>query len=171
MLQWGRTFSSAESSTSAGDPQPHDRASMGPHFFKCGKHSPASHSKRHNLGFNGAALFQVRKGRSTSQKLQDYWELQWGRTFSSAERRAMASAGETFFARFNGAALFQVRKDQMADCRVDRRRGRLQWGRTFSSAESLNLSSLLCVLQLASMGPHFFKCGKVFQGLSADTGD
>ena len=109
--------------------------------------------------FNGAALFQVRKDKGA--KLQDIWtdmlqwgrtfssaersrplkvqrmdgELQWGRTFSSAESRHLPPSGRSPITRFNGAALFQVRKDK--DIAEDiQEGGTLQWGRTFSSAES-----------------------------------
>ena len=127
-LQWGRTFSSAERALPI---VVHARcwgASMGPHFFKCGK--PA-----------------------TLLSIGTIKELQWGRTFSSAERKSFpcrlcrvlkcfngaalfqvrkAHLAEKCFCsdrRFNGAALFQVRKGnvsggQWQDCRE------LQWGRT-----------------------------------------
>ena len=36
-LQWGRTFSSAESAERMTSKKGAERASMGPHFFKCGK--------------------------------------------------------------------------------------------------------------------------------------
>ena len=39
---------------------------MGPHFFKCGKLSTLPLSTLLLIGFNGAALFQVRKGRTSS---------------------------------------------------------------------------------------------------------
>ena len=38
------------------------KASMGPHFFKCGKVGSPERSRPQKPGFNGAALFQVRKG-------------------------------------------------------------------------------------------------------------
>ena len=86
--------------------------------------------------------------------------LQWGRTFSSAERQLLrsyfepcrySSMGPHFFKcgkqvgrvscdcddfLFNGAALFQVRK-ALADL----------------EKQTISIQS--------SMGPHFFKCGKV----------
>ena len=134
-LQWGRTFSSAERSTRICVGWPFKKASMGPHFFKCGK-----------LGVS----FRW-------QPPLD--ELQWGRTFSSAESSAEVFACLTAASSFNGAALFQVRK-------VFRRfrgggvRKKLQWGRTFSSAESRQGRQHGVRVPLASMGPHFFKCGK-----------
>ena len=61
-------------------------ASMGPHFFKCGKvRLQLPHRSELALGFNGAALFQVRKVTPGCQAA-----------------RPVPS--------FNGAALFQVRK-------------------------------------------------------------
>ena len=59
---------------------------MGPHFFKCGKFSQIS-------------------GGGGEKKM-----LQWGRTFSSAEREFIDESNYGQFGRFNGAALFQVRK-------------------------------------------------------------
>ncbi len=84
-------------------------ASMGPHFFKCGSFCNQNVPVLTILGFNGAALFQVRKYRYASRISS--WEnpLQWGRTFSSAEVDQL-QCGLTPFVR-------------------------LQWGRTFSSAE------------------------------------
>ena len=88
----------------------HTRASMGPHFFKCGKQKGGTHKARARRGFNGAALFQVRKERIRArsrpsdssfngaalfqvrkemihQRIKSIRNLlQWGRTFSSAER-------------------------------------------------------------------------------------
>ena len=85
-------------------------ASMGPHFFKCGKIPQIAARFFAILGFNGAALFQVRKNGDDLTAKINAIELQWGRTFSSAEK--------------------EERKDN------DYKDGR------------------------ASMGPHFFKCGK-----------
>ena len=83
---------------------------MGPHFFKCGKlkvrrldkmyvaglqwgrtFSSAESGQLHqvdsvlNGGFNGAALFQVRKVQYPIEISEFVEALQWGRTFSSAE--------------------------------------------------------------------------------------
>ena len=107
---------------------------MGPHFFKCGKRSGTNASSVTGFGFNGAALFQVRKVQVIREQGFRAASLQWGRTFSSAER------SDTFFRplydrlRFNGAALFQVRK-ALAQPGRPTPFYLLQWGRTFSSAE------------------------------------
>ena len=63
-LQWGRTFSSAETKIGCPSQAPAARASMGPHFFKCGNSSMQTKNKLHGYRFNGAALFQVRKLRN-----------------------------------------------------------------------------------------------------------
>ena len=63
------------------------RASMGPHFFKCGKRFLTTSTNANGVvRFNGAALFQVRKGhyRDVGNGIAGA-RLQWGRTFSSAE--------------------------------------------------------------------------------------
>ena len=110
------------------------RASMGPHFFKCGKADDLYRASHRFCGFNGAALFQVRKEGIRWRAPRDDFRLQWGRTFSSAE-----SATEVI----------------TIQCGIE-----LQWGRTFSSAESFYQSGLRLSASGASMGPHFFKCGK-----------
>ena len=116
---------------------------MGPHFFKCGK-----------------SLTR----RAESSKVE---ELQWGRTFSSAERiRQVVVAGDRALG-FNGAALFQVRKETPNKGDVVAYTG-LQWGRTFSSAESHSLYDEDFRKCEASMGPHFFKCGKTAMAASIE---
>ena len=111
LLQWGRTFSSAESRRIPRQSFLCRRASMGPHFFKCGKHPRTRRQSRRRACFNGAALFQVRKVIICAGILGQHVALQWGRTFSSAERRHLPlQGGGQPPPRFNGAALFQVRK-------------------------------------------------------------
>ena len=107
---------------------------MGPHFFKCGKRPHHIVIDMSKFSFNGAALFQVRKAtHPPSPSSTTHW-LQWGRTFSSAESAPNSQRWLT------GAPL--------------------QWGRTFSSAESRRDISRPAQRPKASMGPHFFKCGK-----------
>ena len=132
---------------------------MGPHFFKCGKvytSQPANLCRKSlqwgrtfssaermenpkktagGNGFNGAALFQVRKVRRKMENHREVDELQWGRTFSSAERQTLLAG-------------------KIQDNNT------LQWGRTFSSAERLAKVHREVFVPIASMGPHFFKCGK-----------
>ena len=61
-LQWGRTLSSAERAEASLLRDPRYIASMGPHSFKCGKSDSECRVGQDYQGFNGAALFQVRKG-------------------------------------------------------------------------------------------------------------
>ena len=91
VLQWGRTFSSAERASLPATFMGVSRASMGPHFFKCGKETHSDLDSDVIVGFNGAALFQVRK-------------------VSQDQSLAMLVKG------FNGAALFQVRKGHLGRC-------------------------------------------------------
>ena len=91
--------------------RPHRRTSMGPHSFKCGKPSRQNLRRRRRIYFNGAALFQVRKGLKASHVEETNKELQWGRTLSSAE------------------SVFESRNQRGPA-------SALQWGRTLSSAES-----------------------------------
>ena len=60
-LQWGRTLSSAETIAVEDVIQDAILASMGPHSFKCGNEHTGNGSRVGWRGFNGAALFQVRK--------------------------------------------------------------------------------------------------------------
>ena len=60
-LQWGRTLSSAESAGFYDGNLGETPASMGPHSFKCGKVHVCVRARKSMIGFNGAALFQVRK--------------------------------------------------------------------------------------------------------------
>ena len=108
---------------------------MGPHFFKCGKGWKCTSRALTKIRFNGAALFQVRKGQSSKRA-----------SWQSSKR-------------FNGAALFQVRK-ATALKQIAVEQEELQWGRTFSSAERPDESIKAKNVWSASMGPHFFKCGK-----------
>ena len=156
---------------------------MGPHFFKCGKRHQAGHRQRTSgrlqwgrtfssaEKFAGcgtamhAAVLQWGRTFSSAEKktvrlLQFIGlRLQWGRTFSSAEKNRPLHRHDAEFACFNGAALFQVRKNRPASPRWEMI-GSLQWGRTFSSAEKRDVSAVFVAGVLASMGPHFFKCGK-----------
>ena len=110
MLQWGRTFSSAESRTLNKTQDARSPASMGPHFFKCGK--PAF---LRGLPLMDAALQWGRTFSSAERNFEPVAPniiaaLQWGRTFSSAERNGRPHGKWKTARRFNGAALFQVRK-------------------------------------------------------------
>ena len=88
-LQWGRTFSSAENPLTPPNKTSTCRASMGPHFFKCGKSFIALTLRWMIINFNGAALFQVRKNDREPSRNSMCARLQWGRTFSSAEKSAV----------------------------------------------------------------------------------
>ena len=83
--------------------------------------------------------------------------LQWGRTFSSADkpgRPAAAAAkillqwGRTFSSADNATKLVATKLVAT-----------LQWGRTFSSADNWGNFPDGTIRPVASMGPHFFKCG------------
>ena len=84
---------------------------MGPHFFKCGKNAKEDWGG----GISG---------------------LQWGRTFSSAEKSPTRAGKALLFEASMGPHFFKCGKF---------------FGRNRRSA-----------VRIASMGPHFFKCGKSF---------
>ena len=116
-LQWGRTFSSAESWLNYGGKAEESEASMGPHFFKCGKgRGHKGKKKSQESSFNGAALFQVRKGPTTRMSAMCFIVLQWGRTFSSAERKSISIVCLVFFAASMGPHFFKCGKKSMGDC-------------------------------------------------------
>ena len=107
---------------------------MGPHFFKCGKPSTKQTEEDGLQRFNGAALFQVRKDELFGDFGFGFFQLQWGRTFSSAEsgkstRPATACARGLQWGRtFSSAERSTSVEARDWPCP-------LQWGRTFSSAE------------------------------------
>ena len=88
MLQWGRTFSSAESLSWGRTLQPLICARFnGAALFQVRKVERHVFVEQIAHCFNGAALFQVRKVVEVDAKSGVYRiTLQWGRTFSSAER-------------------------------------------------------------------------------------
>ena len=108
---------------------------MWPHFFKCGSWFCLRWSRRLDIGFNVAALFQVRKC-------------------------CCGGPGGGGVHSFNVAALFQVRKfDDFLSFII--LVIMLQCGRTFSSAEVSSHLLPQAENQPASMWPHFFKCGSI----------
>ena len=131
---------------------------MGPHFFKCGKNSPAL-AGRSKLGrFNGAALFQVRKNQQYRFFPHGKPNFNGAALFQVRKNRVMVRRSKTSLC-FNGAALFQVRKKTKGNIMREYTLS-LQWGRTFSSAEKRGDRRHCFRIAKASMGPHFFKCGK-----------
>ena len=183
VLQWGRTLSSAERKPAKFKSGTQYLASMGPHSFKCGKVQYRQAESGFLICFNGAALFQVRKGRRQWSKETGGGRASMGphsfkcgkttrqRGNYSATRASMGphsfkcgkvqyrQAESGFLICFNGAALFQVRK------------GRRQWSKeTGGGRASMGPHSFKCgkttrqrgnySATRASMGPHSFKCGK-----------
>ena len=134
-LQWGRTFSSAETGFSRNAGSGNTDASMGPHFFKCGNPPTRRRKSTRLTSFNGAALFQVRKQKLAKVRREKSRQLQWGRTFSSAE----TPSGEQMTPPAKAASMGP---------------------HFFKCGNQFKLSSVTAI-ELASMGPHFFKCGNV----------
>ena len=160
-LQWGRTFSSAERQEQRVHAAEQKVASMGPHFFKCGKQSKHCARNSWNSSFNGAALFQVRKATQPTANLTPTELLQWGRTFSSAESNEWSHLVARDFQELQWGRTFSSAERSLARLAMDNETGWLQWGRTFSSAERYNRHDNAQTNRDASMGPHFFKCGKI----------
>src|SRR5579872_7041384 len=107
---------------------------MGPRFFNRGKVARPPPKTGPTNSFNGAAIFQSRKGPPLRPNRRLQRRLQWGRDFSIAERMITYSRrlgiswlqwGRDFSIaeshneyttncaknRFNGAAIFQSRKE------------------------------------------------------------
>ncbi len=157
---------------------------MGPHSFKCGKFLRKGVILIGVMSFNGAALFQVRKGWQKPcdedeplpasmgphsfkcGKIAYWWhpnEENLG--FNGAALFQVRKVNYALYLldkagyRFNGAALFQVRK-------VDRWRAStpankmLQWGRTLSSAESSGVHPRRGVIRIGFNGAALFQVRK-----------
>ena len=133
-LQWGRTFSSADNFASAEDAFTRILGFNGAALFQVRIIGHRIKCDAEPVSFNGAALFQVRIKYLAARENFQGARLQWGRTFSSADKKCrplLNSGGD----------------------------GALQWGRTFSSADNPRLGASGGHGSGASMGPHFFKCG------------
>ena len=139
---------------------PSGSASMGPHFFKCGKRTRLRKYGALTARFNGAALFQVRKVLFTTLRIACQQRLQWGRTFSSAESAALMRRFNLVVSSFNGAALFQVRKDRESS--VPPQTAPASMGPHFFKCGKMYSCFKVAYSANASMGPHFFKCGKLY---------
>ena len=113
---------------------------MGPHFFKCGKDKGPRNRRAPNRGFNGAALFQVRKvdfrGGGAEAKKKGFN----GAALFQVRKEHLGLLYRSRASRFNGAALFQVRKEPRKKKEGAESKA-LQWGRTFSSAERIRSPS------------------------------
>ena len=158
MLQWGRTFSSADKHPWTGSSFDFFQLQWGRTFSSADNPSGQANRDRLLDSFNGAALFQVRIRRE--------WEVprHLERRFNGAALfqvriNSIQLAGRRKRKGFNGAALFQVRitaEIDNGDVVEDRFNGAalfqvriiggektnknnlqsLQWGRTFSSADN-----------------------------------
>ena len=79
---------------------------MGPHFFKCGNLKTEDSVGKHHLGFNGAALFQVRKFETTISAIVQESRASMGPHFFKCgneeiarkkKEKRLASMGPHFF--------------------------------------------------------------------------
>ena len=134
-LQWGRTFSSAER--------------MALQFLWLAG----------SACFNGAALFQVRKGDGIVVTKEDYFKASMGPHFFKCGKTAISSELWTSWPSFNGAALFQVRKVNYESSTLGKS-APASMGPHFFKCGKSPISPSPAFNGVASMGPHFFKCGK-----------
>ena len=87
------------------------------------------------IRFNGAALFQVRKGLAFYLDRFFRESLQWGRTLSSAESCSPRRGDNSGLIASMGPHSFKCGKLVDGFLRISAKL-KLQWGRTLSSAES-----------------------------------
>ena len=184
MLQWGRTFSSAESVGLRLNRRHVRPASMGPHFFKCGKCWRRSPQLAEAIASMGPHFFKCGKVISAPLRAFRYWASMGPHFFKCGKvelpateflRRIEASMGPHFFKCgkfpyrriqpliqkcFNGAALFQVRKAEVANP-SNAVNSRFNGAALFQVRKGANSAMHNFMREIASMGPHFFKCGKL----------
>src|SRR5665213_2051143 len=132
-LQWGRTSMSAEGARVGHAGSRRRRASMGPHFYECGR----EYRQRRRLPDAGASMgphFYECGRRLVTFQSSLVRKLQWGRTCMSAEgTKAIPMTTRIYL---------------------------LQWGRTCMSAEGQSPDSPVMSTRCASMGPHLYECGR-----------
>ena len=142
LLQWGRGLSTAESTMRPSVPAT-AACFNGAAVFqpRKGCNVPVFIASRIRC-FNGAAVFQPRKAAARVASSSADCRLQWGRGLSTAER--YASKGSSGMS------------------------ARLQWGRGLSTAESSPASGTGKTGGKASMGPRSFNRGKHPSGICDD---
>ena len=164
-----------------------DGASMGPHSFKCGStiamvillcilfglqwgrtlssaevRRVCSGISRIIPGFNGAALFQVRKLRQHRPPQQCPTSFN-GAALFQVRKSIQGKNAWPIWQSFNGAALFQVRKYEHHQYRPPKRT-------SFNGAALFQVRKFVRpfspgISARASMGPHSFKCGSTRRNL------
>ncbi len=180
-LQWGRTLSSAERKRKYrrvwSNFQTNDTLQWGRTLSSAERTTRTLSSAPTTKGFNGAALFQVRKevndeilvGPNSCASMGPH-SFKCGKLVFCMATIAFKKAsmgphsfkcgkrGQGLFyppirrRSFNGAALFQVRKVASGDFRFYTLSLPLQWGRTLSSAESLKSWNLRFSLRMLQWG-------------------
>ena len=160
-LQWGRTFSSAESRQSAVRQPLREKALQWGRTFSSAE-SPFSESNDISIlsRFNGAALFQVRKVFQADLPFSAQSLLQWGRTFSSAESSKLANSPTRQNAKLQWGRTFSSAESEYWESHFRRTIPRLQWGRTFSSAESNPLHRFVALALTSFNGAALFQVRK-----------
>ena len=141
-------------------------ASMGPRSFNRGNHTPTPGIGCKAVCFNGAAVFQPRKSRS-SPRFGLCWEVaSMGPRSFNRGNGPPSSLMDCERICFNGAAVFQPRKYAMYGPAFIGET-RLQWGRGLSTAEMIVSSGNKVRPWNASMGPRSFNRGNLPGGVAA----
>ena len=165
-LQWGRNLSVAEGGHDPANGDWSGTASMGPQPFGCGRHSstPAiTESRWLQWGRN----LSVAEGSGCIFGGKARGSLQWGRNLSVAEGRCWAwRSGRA--CGFNGAATFRLRKAPRCSSAGRRTRG-FNGAATFRLRKAYDRADLAGV-DMASMGPQPFGCGRSQVRRRADNG-
>ena len=183
-LQWGRTFSSAESESIRRLRWMTPSLQWGRTFSSAESRHAGDLSYARRTSFNGAALFQVRKGMGYYMTPETVRQASMGPHFFKCGKFVrpqhriasvpLASMGPHFFKcgkhglawvnnlrgrRFNGAALFQVRKAP-SSVSINPRTNSFNGAALFQVRKGAECWPSPGLGARASMGPHFFKCGK-----------
>ena len=184
MLQRGRTRGSAERAVPLEGRRRALPASTGPHSWECGEDAQRTRPRCAAwLGFNGAALVGVRRGRARprTQRIARHastgphsWEcgevhgvvvlhvavaaLQRGRTRGSAESRLDSSNAARPRAASTGPHSWECGEVKVR--KADATAEGLQRGRTRGSAERRSAGWLVAMISPASTGPHSWECGE-----------
>ena len=137
MLQWGRSLSTAETPTLRRLSPNVSHASMGPQSFDCGNVRVAARTCiRTRSGFNGAAVFRLRKPAGCRPSGNLIVSASMGPQSFDCGNSATLRRLTCSMPSFNGAAVFRLRKLSLPVSVYARRTHELQWGRSLSTAET-----------------------------------
>ena len=160
-LQWGRTFSSAESARMQRRLRQRTSTSMGPHFFKCGKPQDRKVNMTTLYTSMGPHFFKCGKPRIRPRLRRHAPHTSMGpHFFKCGKLRIPPNTPRNTSAYFNGAALFQVRKGACGGYDGGAGTRHFNGAALFQVRKASVRFKKQSTAECTSMGPHFFKCGK-----------